>query len=306
MPHYRDSPDFLAFHRSLSEELYSLKDRIRNLVYHWPTDGEWKESALRSILRRHLPDSVCIGRGFIVTPNQGSTQIDILLIDGNRPTLFRDGDLFIVTPDVVLGAIEVKTSLRGVSQVRDALLKLSAVEKICRSVDQSNTRPSRPTVAPWTPALPSPIINQATLRPRRPGDTSLNTVLRRIIDNQTTSIWTGLFIYDDYGDGETLLEGLAAATESHRYPVRCISLGGSTFVRFWEQGIDCDSPEPGPVWHAYHLDRIAPSYFIGNLIDSITSVDQLSTGYAWFPMVGGKEVRLTHYLPLFAAAPLSA
>ena len=52
-----EAPDYSAYHRSLTEELYSLKDRIRNLVSHWPTDGEHKEVALRSVLRRHLPQS---------------------------------------------------------------------------------------------------------------------------------------------------------------------------------------------------------------------------------------------------------
>ena len=68
MPTNRQHPDYAAFHRSVSEELYSVKDRIRNLVTHWATDGESKEVALRSVLRRHLPASVIVGRGFIVTP----------------------------------------------------------------------------------------------------------------------------------------------------------------------------------------------------------------------------------------------
>ena len=68
MPTNRQHPDYAAFHRSVSEELYSVKDRIRNLVSHWATDGESKEVALRSVLRRHLPASVIVGRGFIVTP----------------------------------------------------------------------------------------------------------------------------------------------------------------------------------------------------------------------------------------------
>ena len=107
------NPDYTSYHRSLTEELYSIKDRIRNLVKHWSTDGESKEVALRSLLRRHLPESVIVGRGFIVTPDTSSTQIDVLVVDANKPTLFKDGDLLIVTPDAVLGVIEVKTQLRS-------------------------------------------------------------------------------------------------------------------------------------------------------------------------------------------------
>src|SRR5262245_16534154 len=101
------SPDFLSYHKSLTDELHSLKNRIRDIVRHWPTDGEQKEVALRTVLRRHLPESIIVGRGFIVTRDQASTQIDLLIVDGNAPTLFKDGDLMIVTPDAVRAIIEV-------------------------------------------------------------------------------------------------------------------------------------------------------------------------------------------------------
>ena len=128
----RRSPNFTAFHKSVSEELYSVKDRIRSLVSHWPTDGESKEVALRSVLRRHLPGSVTVGRGFVVTAHESSTQVDILVVDAAKPTLFKDGDLLIVTPDAVKGAIEVKTELRTRREVAEALTKLSTVEDMCR------------------------------------------------------------------------------------------------------------------------------------------------------------------------------
>lgn len=82
-------PDYESFHRSVTQDLYSIKDGIRNLIAHWPTDGESKEVALRTVLRRHLPTSVIVGRGFIVTRDQSSTQVDILIVDANKPTLFQ-------------------------------------------------------------------------------------------------------------------------------------------------------------------------------------------------------------------------
>lgn len=94
-------------------ELQGLKNRVRSLVRHWQTDGEWKESVVRSFLRRHLPRSVEVGRGFVVSPKGPSTQIDVLLFDTNKPVLFRDGDLAVVTPDAVVGAIEVRTGVDG-------------------------------------------------------------------------------------------------------------------------------------------------------------------------------------------------
>jgi hypothetical protein len=102
-----------SYFLSLNKELDALKNRVRNFINnnHWLTDGEWKESVLRSFLRRHLPKNVEIGRGFIITNEKPSSQIDVLIYDSTKPLLFQDGDLVFVTPDAVLGIIEVKTSL---------------------------------------------------------------------------------------------------------------------------------------------------------------------------------------------------
>lgn len=99
------------YFESLAQELGALKKRVRFLIAdrHWQTDGEWKESVLRQVLRRHLPDHAVVGRGFVVDGEAATHQIDILIHDGAKPVLFRDGDLVFVTPDAVLGIIEVKS-----------------------------------------------------------------------------------------------------------------------------------------------------------------------------------------------------
>src|SRR5512147_173447 len=96
--------------RSLADELWALKNRVRNFIddAHWLTDGEWKESVLRNILRRHMPASVGVGRGFVITPNSCSSQVDILIYDTSKPTLYKDGELVFVTADSVKAVIEVK------------------------------------------------------------------------------------------------------------------------------------------------------------------------------------------------------
>ena len=102
---------------SLSQELRGLKNRVRNFIddAHWQTDGEWKESVLRYFLRRNLPRTVEVGRGFVVSPRGHSNQIDVLIYDSAKPVLFRDGDLVFVTPDAVCGVIEVKSNLNNTS-----------------------------------------------------------------------------------------------------------------------------------------------------------------------------------------------
>ena len=115
--------------KSITEEIFSLRNRIRNFCEHCPTDGEWKESVLRTILRRHLPASIGVGKGFIVGETETSTQIDILFYDKTKPVLYQEGELFILTPGAALGAIEVKTN---VSNIEDDLEKLSRIVRVLK------------------------------------------------------------------------------------------------------------------------------------------------------------------------------
>lgn len=118
--------DVTKYFQSLSLELDAMKDRVRNIIggSHWPTDGEWKESVLRTILRRHLPGTVKVGRGFVIKPGHPSKQIDVLIYDDSKPILYQDGDLVMVTTDAVKGIIEVKSNI-GISDFSKITKKLA-------------------------------------------------------------------------------------------------------------------------------------------------------------------------------------
>lgn len=118
--------DVAKYFESLSLELTGLKNRVRDFIQdaHWLTDGEWKESVLRAVLRRHLPDNVKVGRGFVLNSRAYSKQIDVLLYDASKPILFRDADLVFITDDAVMGIIEVKSKLYK-NTLKDDLNKLS-------------------------------------------------------------------------------------------------------------------------------------------------------------------------------------
>jgi hypothetical protein len=128
--------DIENYFKNLTNEIESLKDRVRHCIddVHWLSDGEWKESVLRAILRRHLPRDIGVGRGFIVNIEQTSTQIDILLYDKTRPILFQDGDFIIITLDTAKGVIEVKTKIRQQNELRDALNKLCGIAQFINPI----------------------------------------------------------------------------------------------------------------------------------------------------------------------------
>lgn len=247
-------PDYSAYHESITRELYAIKDRIRSLVKHWPTDGEGKETALRSLLRKMLPESVIVGRGFIVAKDASSTQIDILIVDARKPTLFKDGDLFIITPDAVRAVVEVKTKMNSAADFTEALTKLSRIDKLCHEATKENR------------------------------------------------VWSGLFVFEGASNSTQLqqqvLDGLGTAYSETRRVVNCVSCGSSFFARYWDRGAEVNSNENARAWHLYELPQVAPSYFVGNLVDWLSCVDCAAASYAWFPVLGGKERYCTHRLPV--------
>ena len=118
--------DLVQYFQSLTYECEVLKDRVRHLIdnAHWPTDGEWKESVLRSMIRRSAPESVTVGRGFVVHQEGCSSQIDVLIYDNSMPILYKDGDLVFITPSACRGIVEVKSNTT-LPAFRKAAVKLA-------------------------------------------------------------------------------------------------------------------------------------------------------------------------------------
>ena len=113
--------------------------------------------------------------------------------------------------------------------------------------------------------------------------------------------WGGLFVYDESRslDDKYILESLQKITKGRALrAINCISVGTQFFVRFWPKGHPDSSPNPKPMWHSYDLERLAQSYFIGNLILHITPETSIDDELAWFPIPGTKETRKRYYATL--------
>lgn len=257
--------NFMAYHRSIADELKATQDRIRNLIgsRHWQTDGEHKEAVLRKVLRTHLPEIYNVGTGFICYEHKASSQLDILITNRNHPTLFKDGELVFVTPDCVEAIIEVKTSLNSPQQVNNTLAKLADQAELVRQNKPGGCwvglfvfRSSKRYEAEAETLLDS--VHRATHAE------SIDTRIQRIID--------------------------------------CIALGPQLFCRFWDKGLTVRNNRiHGRVWHSYifrrpagttdRLGRLAHAYFISNLVWALRPQATPTMRYAWFPlsMDEGKE-----------------
>lgn len=107
--------NYLKYQKSISNEIISTKDRIRDLIgdIHYGEDGRYKEILLRNIIMSKLPNFAAAGTGFVLGENEISTQIDIIIFRNDFPLVFRCSDFVIVPKEAVLGIIEVKTKLRA-------------------------------------------------------------------------------------------------------------------------------------------------------------------------------------------------
>jgi len=119
--------DFLEYHKSIAMELQATKNRVQYLIgsNHWPTDGQHKEAVLRKVLGGHIAETFHVGTGFVCGQNETSHQIDILISSRDKPILFEDGELRIITPDMAVAIIEVKTRIQGRGELKDFLEKLA-------------------------------------------------------------------------------------------------------------------------------------------------------------------------------------
>ena len=99
----RNEIDVKKFQKSITKELDTVKDRVRNLIgsSHWGEEGKYKEAILRNVIRRFLPANLSLGTGFVIRKDnnrtQISNQIDIIVYDNTIPVLFSEGDFVITT-----------------------------------------------------------------------------------------------------------------------------------------------------------------------------------------------------------------
>lgn len=117
-------PNYVDYQRSISNELISVKDRVRYFIdgHHWGEDGRYKEIILSHTLRQHLPESVSVGTGFVVRDDKLTKQIDIVVYRNDFPPMFKQDDFIIAPSESVLGIIEVKSKITT-KNVKDAIYK---------------------------------------------------------------------------------------------------------------------------------------------------------------------------------------
>jgi hypothetical protein len=131
--------------RSLADELNAQSNRVRDLIgdRHWSSDGNHKEFLLAESLRRHLPGSHVIAKGFVVHPTRSeicSREQDLLVMDiTSEAPVFHQGGVAVVFPAAVRAAISVKTTLAK----KEALDSVGVLASARDVAVQAGTDPTR-------------------------------------------------------------------------------------------------------------------------------------------------------------------
>lgn len=128
--------DMRKYFESVSNELISTKDRVRNIIgsRHWGEDGRFKEAIVKNVISRFLPPTYSIGTGFVINANKEvSSQIDIIIYDSSSPALFSEGDFVIALAHTVRGIIEVKTKISSAEELKKIIIKCEDNGKVIYS-----------------------------------------------------------------------------------------------------------------------------------------------------------------------------
>lgn len=101
------------FLKTISDELLSIKDRVRLLIgnANWAEEGKYKEECIKKYLRSILSPNLMVGTGFVKTNDDITKQIDIIVYDNKSPVYLKYGDFVILPSDFVYGIIEVKSKI---------------------------------------------------------------------------------------------------------------------------------------------------------------------------------------------------
>ncbi|GFP75410.1 DUF6602 domain-containing protein [Clostridium fungisolvens] len=125
------------YHEIISKQIHSSEKFFESLIKHNNSNGIYKEQILKNIIRARIPRTIEVASGFIKFESDvNSSQIDILLYDSRYPTLFKEGDLVVVTPEAVRGIIEVKSTATQ-DELHEALVRLgNNIEKLETALKQ--------------------------------------------------------------------------------------------------------------------------------------------------------------------------
>lgn len=97
---------------SFAKEIAGKFQRLRALVDHNVTSGDYHEEVMRGLLRTFLPRRFSVKKGFVLgAQGRTSKQIDVMIVDENVASayVYQEGNFAVVLPGAVAAVMEVKS-----------------------------------------------------------------------------------------------------------------------------------------------------------------------------------------------------
>ena len=233
----------LEYHKTTTNELLAITNKVRNLISHWGEDGRYKEAILKNIIKRFLPEKFKIGTGFVVkqTNTRGehlsSQQIDLLIYDNDSPVLFKEGDFVILTPDAVRAIIEVKANLKN--------------QGLAKVIKQANKNGE--FIFYGKNNKEQPFFNGVFSYEGYNKIANIDTIVHRYLEGEIS------FSHD---------------TNFKKYQVNHVALNKDWFIKIWEED---ESPHS-----LYNLKDLSFSFFISNLTDILSNKSVKRNNFIWY------------------------
>lgn len=239
----------IQFHKTTTNELLAIKDRVRYLINHWGEDGRYQEAVLKSVIARFIPEKFCVASGFVIrqSDNVGehdaSNQIDIIIYDRDYPVLFKEGDFAIVTADAVEAVIEVKANLKN-QGLEKVIRKSNEIGKFIYNGKQNKN----------------------------------NNLFNGVFSYEG---YENLKITRSKAIKENLIKSENSVNSDpflNKFKVNHISFNKNHFYKFWNQN---DNSDGG---YIYDIEDLSFSFFISNLISHLKKESVFMNNRVWFPV----------------------
>lgn len=227
----------------------------RNLIgsAHWGEDGRHKESVLKNVIKRFLPKNISVGTGFVISKRAEEfkqTTQIDIILYDNNYSVLFSDGDFIITTPKNVVAI-----IEVKTKIRN-----SEFSEISRKATENG----------------------------------------EIIGYENDKIFNGIFSFEYEGniiDNRTNNESLSSTINNPLIEtkgiINHISLGSDWFIKYWHNETDSrinDNCRTNCFYNIYKLHNLSFSYFISNLIESVSPKDSTDRFWFMYPIDGTKEI----------------
>ena len=119
------------YYRKTQESILVKRDIICSLLNDPRIIGDYYEAIIRDVVRDTVSSSFGVGRGVVLADDgRSSRETDIIVYSASEyGTLFRSGDIVVVSPESVRCVIQVKGSVSN-DNLQDAFVNLASINEL--------------------------------------------------------------------------------------------------------------------------------------------------------------------------------